>query len=139
MLFVKHTNLAAEAVQLNSCDATLCATNGPIYKEHEMVPLLYPFAKVGCSAKSASPWRGPYQIIKCLSDVRFLIEEVGTKKQQVVEYDRLKRYHGTPSVSTNAPERNVTAHEEPLGTSDVDDHEDYEYFLGHFPNAYPGF
>ena len=85
---------------------------------------------MGRSPKLASQWRGPYQIIKCLCDVSYLIGEVSTKKQQVVHYDRLKRYYGTPPVSTNVPERNVIAPEVPLGISDVAEHEVCESFHG---------
>ena len=114
--------------------------HGPTYQEHEMVLWHYPVVKAGRSPKLASPWRGPYQIIKCLSDVNYLIEEVSTKKQQIVHYDRLKRYHGTSAALTNVPERNVTTseiHNEPLGRCDVDDHEDCESYFAPFPNAYP--
>ena len=75
-----------------------------------------------------------------MSDVNYLIEEVSTKKQQVVHYDQLKRYHGTSAALTNVPERNVTTseiHKEPLGTCDIDDHEDCEPYFAPFPNAYP--
>ena len=69
-----------------------------------------------------------------------LIEEVSTKKQQVVHYERLKRYHGTHAALTNFPERNVTTsetHKELLGTCNVNDYEDCESYFVPFPNAYP--
>ena len=75
-----------------------------------------------------------------MSDVNYLIEEVSTKKQQIVRYDRLKGYHGTPAALTNVPERNVTTseiHKEPLGTCDVDDHQACESYFAPFPNTYP--
>ena len=142
MLSVKHTNLfvkACTAQQRRRNALYNKRVHGPNYQEHEVVLLHCHVVKAGLSPKLASPWRGPYQIIKCLSDVNYFIEEVSTKKQHVVHYDRLKRYHGTPAALTNVPERNVTTseiHNEPLGTCDVDDHEDCESYFAPFPNAY---
>ena len=43
--------------------------------------------------------------MKCINDVNYKIEELSTGKQQIVHYDRLKRYHGTPPPSTTVPTR----------------------------------
>ena len=56
--------------------------HGPTYQEHEMVLLHYPVVEAGRSAKFASLWRGPYQIIKCLSDVNYLIEKSALKSNR---------------------------------------------------------
>ena len=82
--------------------------HGPTYKEGEYVLLHYPVVPVGKSPKLASPWRGPYEILKCLNDVNYRIKEITTGKVQVVHYDRMKRYHGPIPVASNVQTRKTT-------------------------------
>ena len=79
--------------------------HGPTYRANEFVLLHYDVTVTGQSPKLSSPWRGPYRILKCINDVNYKIEELSTGKQQIVLYDRLKRYHGTPPLSTPIPTR----------------------------------
>ena len=82
--------------------------HGPTYKEGEHVLLHYPVVQPGKSPKLASPWRGPYEILKCLNDVNYKIKEMTTGKVQVVHYDRIKRYHGPIPVASNVQTRKTT-------------------------------
>ena len=59
----------------------------------------------GQSPRLSSPWRGPYRILKCINDVNYKIEDLSTGKQQIVDYERLKRYHGAPPPSKPIPTR----------------------------------
>ena len=82
--------------------------HGPTYKEGEYVLFHYPVVPVGKSPKLSSPWRGPYEILKCLNDVNYKIKELTTRKVQVVHYDRMKRYHGPKPVASNVQTRKTT-------------------------------
>ena len=82
--------------------------HGPTYKEGEHVHLHYPVVQSGKIPKLSSPWRGPYEILKCLNDVNYKIKEFTTCKVQVVHYDRMKRYHGPIPVASNVQSRRTT-------------------------------
>ena len=82
--------------------------HGPTYKEGEYVLLHYPVVQPGKSPKPSSPWRGPYEILKCLNDVNYKIRELTTDKVQIVQYDRMKRYHGPIPVASNVQTRKTT-------------------------------
>ena len=90
--------------------ATICTTNVYMapYKEGEYVLLHYPVVPVGKSPKLSSPWRGPYENLKCLNDVNYRIKELTTGKVKVVHYDRIKRYHGPIPVASNVQTRHTT-------------------------------
>ena len=79
--------------------------HGPTYKEGQKVLLYHPAVAVGTTSKFASPWKGPYNIEKCLNDVTFRIKEENSTKQQIVHYDRLKPFFEPPPTS-NVPTRN---------------------------------
>ena len=82
--------------------------HGPTYKEGEYVLLHYPVVTVGKIPKLASPWRSPYDVLKCSNDVNYKFKELTTGKVQVVHYDRMKRYHGPIPVASNAQTRKTT-------------------------------
>ena len=82
--------------------------HGPTYKEGEHVLLHYPVVQPGKSPNLSSPWRGPYESLKCLNTVNFKIKEVTTGKFQVVHYDRMKHYHGPVPVASNVQTRKIT-------------------------------
>ena len=82
--------------------------HGPKYKEGEHILLHYPVVQPGKSPKLSSPWRGPYEILKCSNDVNYRIKEITTGKVQVVHYDRMKRYHGPIPVASNVQTRKTT-------------------------------
>ena len=52
--------------------------HGPTYKEGEYVLLHYPVVRVRKSPKLSSPWRGLYEILKCLNDVNYQIKKLTT-------------------------------------------------------------
>ena len=82
--------------------------HGPIYKEGEHVLLHYLVVQPEKSPKLSSPWRGPYEILKCLNNVNYKIKELTTGKVQVVHFDRTKRYHGPIPVASNVQTRQTT-------------------------------
>ena len=82
--------------------------HGPSYKEGEHVLLHYPVLQPGKSPQLCSPWRGPYEILKCLNGVNYKMKELTTGKVQVVHYDRMKRYHGPIPVASNVQTRKPT-------------------------------
>ena len=93
--------------------------HGPTYEEGQKVLLHNPAVPVGKTKKFFSPWRGPYIILKCLNEVTYKIQEISTKKELVVHYDRLKVFHEQPATS-NVPTRNkTTIRQEPIMTSNV--------------------
>ena len=94
--------------------------HGPTCKKNEYVLHHYPVVPVGNRPKLSSPWRGPYEILKCLNDVNYRIRELTTGKVQVVHYDRIKRYHGPIPVASNVQARQNT-HPTGYHTSPVPD------------------
>ena len=118
---------AYELVRRNATNQQRCRNNlynkrvhGPTYKEGEYVLHHYPVVLVGKSPKLSSPRRGPYEILKCLNDVNYRIKELTTGKNQVVHYDRMKRYHGQIPVASNVQTRQTT-HPTGYHTSPVPD------------------
>ena len=80
----------------------------PHTKRREHVLLQYPVVQPRNSPNFSSPWRGPYEILKCLNDVNYKIKELTTGKVQVVHYDRMKRCHGQMPVVSNVQTRRPT-------------------------------
>ena len=72
---------------------------GPTYQVNQKVLLPNPVVPVGKSPKFFSPWKGPYVILQCLNDVTYCIQEIATRKELVVHYDRLKLFHEPPPTS----------------------------------------
>ncbi|CAB4039849.1 Retrovirus-related Pol poly from transposon 412 [Paramuricea clavata] len=61
------------------------------YNVGEKVWLYVPFVKKGKNLKLSRPWRGPYTIVKKISDVVYRIEKNANKRNRlVVHYNRLK-------------------------------------------------
>ena len=79
--------------------------HGPTYKGGQKNLLYHPAIAVGTTSKFASPWKGPYNIEKCLNDVTFRIKEENSSKQRIVHYDRLKPFF-EPPPTFNVPTRN---------------------------------
>ena len=79
--------------------------HGPTYKEGQKVLLYHPAVTVGRTSTFTSPWKGPYEIEKCLNDVTFRIKEENSSKPQIVHYDRIKPFFEPPPTS-NAHTRN---------------------------------
>ena len=94
--------------------------HGPTYKEGEHVLLHYPVVQAGKFPKLSSPWRGPYETLKCINNVNYQIKKKTAGKVQVVHYDRMKRYHGPIPVASNVRTRKFT-HTPGYHTSPVPD------------------
>lgn len=72
--------------------------------------LLYNSAvMVGTSKKLAKPWTGPYRILEKIGNVTFYVQEIGTRKTQIVHANRLKRHRGLDEedIGENVTTRNV--------------------------------
>ena len=52
--------------------------HGPTYQVDQKVLLHNPVVPVGKSPKFFSPWKGPYVILQCLTDVTYRIQEIAT-------------------------------------------------------------
>ena len=59
----------------------------------DLVYLLDSATNIGQSKKLQSPWKGPYLIVKVLSNILFRI--CGQRGDSVIHHDRLKLYEGT--------------------------------------------
>ena len=66
--------------------------HGEPYKEGDTVWLLDTVVEKGQSKKFHHPWKGPYRVLKKISDCDYLIESVADKHTQtIVHFNRLKR------------------------------------------------
>ena len=79
----------------------------PTYREGDYILLQYAVTAAGQSPELLSPWIGPYKILKFINDVNYKIEELSTRKQLIVYYDRMKPYHRQPPRPTSIPERQL--------------------------------
>ena len=68
-------------------------------KEGDKVWLFNPRRKKGQSPKLASPWEGPYLILKALSAVTYRIRAPGKTSCKVVHFNRLWRMKGQPKFT----------------------------------------
>ena len=64
-----------------------------------------PARKTGQTKKFQSFYSGPQMIREIINDLNFVIEDMKTKKQQKVHYDRLKRFTNR-SATTDSKEPN---------------------------------
>ena len=69
--------------------------------------------------KIMKPWKGPYKIVKVLSDVNYRIkfEGSGPRKTQVVHFNRLKPYYKS-TVSAKEDGQSIKV---PVATPDVEE------------------
>ena len=77
---------------------------GPSYKVGEEVLVFNPTVKKGETRKFTSFYRGPYIIVKVISDLNFKVEDKKTRKAIKVHYDRLKNYKTREKLLTPEPE-----------------------------------
>ena len=64
--------------------------HGPKYKKNQLIFLHNPATPQGWSPQLHSFWRGPYQILKGISDLTYKVHELATIKELIVHYDRMK-------------------------------------------------
>ena len=69
------------------------STFGPQCEVGDLVMVFNPTIKKGQTKKFKSFYSGPQVIREIINDLKFVIEDVKTKKQQKVHYDRLKRFN----------------------------------------------
>ena len=74
--------------------------HGPLYEARLKVLLHSPVVPVGKTPKFFTPWKGP----QVINDVTYRIQDLHTKKELVVHYDRLKPFKDPPPTS-NVPSR----------------------------------
>ena len=65
--------------------------------------VLFPQAPRGKSKKLYRPWKGPFVVVKCLSDVTYRVQDVENRRRRVVvHFNRLKPYNAVHRSSTRA-------------------------------------
>ncbi|KAJ8931817.1 hypothetical protein NQ314_015213 [Rhamnusium bicolor] len=57
-------------------------------------------AKQGLSRKLVKPWKGPYRVIDVVGPVTYKIRKVGSREEQVVHINRLKKFYQRESISS---------------------------------------
>ena len=75
------------------------STFGPQYEVGDLVLLFNPTIKNGQTKKFISFYSRSQVIHEIISDLNFVIEDVKTKKQQKVHYDRLKRFNSRKATT----------------------------------------
>ena len=80
--------------------------HGEPYKENDLVWVHSNVVPRGASKKLHKSWRGPYKVIKKLSDQNYRVQDLRNRKKRVViHFDRLKQYQSnrvwTPDADTN--------------------------------------
>ena len=75
------------------------STFGPQYEVGDLVMVFNPTIKNGQTKKFKSFYSGPQVLREIIIDLNFVIEDVKTKKQQKVHYDRLKRFNSRSATT----------------------------------------
>ena len=75
------------------------STFGPQYEVGDSVMVFNPTMKTGQTKNIKSLDSGPQVIREIINDLNFVIEDVKTKKQQKVHYDRLKRFNSRSATN----------------------------------------
>ena len=75
------------------------STFGPQYEVGDLVMVFNPTIKTGQTKKFKSFYSGPQVTREIINDLIFVIEDVKTKKQQKVHYDRLKRFNSRSATT----------------------------------------
>ena len=95
--------------------------HGTPFETGDKVWLLCVAVPRGRSKKFHNPWKGPFQIIKRISDVTYQIQNLRRRSQRmVVHFNRLKRYPPsmrTTSYSTNGTTKQPSNRPPPIGTN----------------------
>ena len=109
-LSIRENKLSSEHNKLNKNQRRHKAiynhkVRGPSYRNEQEVLLDTPVVPIGQNPKFISPWRAPYAILKCFNDVNYQIQEVSTRKESVLNYDRLKPFRRKPRQRTSQPEK----------------------------------
>ena len=88
--FVRTNLQSTQARQKRDYDVRIKESS---YDVGDLVYLLDSATNIGQSKKLRSPWKGPYLIVKVLSNILFRIR--GQRGDSVIHHDRLKLYEST--------------------------------------------
>ena len=100
------------------------STFGPQYEVDDLVMVLNPTIKTGQTKKFKSFYSGPQVIREIINDLNFVIEDVKTKKQQKVHYNRLKRFNSR-SATTDKKEPKKAKSEQRISQNDLTEDNDF--------------
>ena len=98
-----------------------------------LVWLFTPAWKKELSRKLSSPWSGPYEIVKKLSDITFRIKLVNGGKLSVVRVNRLRPVKPHTFCSSELPDH----FQEPMVSKDVETRTDISEALPENPDTLP--
>ena len=99
-------------------------TFGPQYKVGDLVMVFKPTIKTGQIKKFKSFYSGPQVIREIINNLNFVVEDVKTKKQQKVHYDRLKGFNSR-SATTDKKEPKKGKIEPRITQNDVTEDNDF--------------
>ena len=91
--------------------------HGPTYQLGDFVLLHSPVHQVNQTPKLKSFWSGPYQIVKEINQINFLLEHCKTRKRQVAHYDRLKHYIDPAKRTGRVGQNRIKTRNKQLDTS----------------------
>ena len=100
------------------------STFGPQYDVGDLVMVFNPTMKTGQTKKFKSFYSGPHLIRELINDLNFVIEDVKTKKQQKVHYDRFIRFNSR-SATTDKKEPKKAKSEPRLSQNDLTEDNDF--------------
>ena len=100
------------------------STFGPQYEVGDLLLVFNPTIKTGQTKKFKSFYSGPQEIREIINDLNFVIEDVKTKKQQKVHYDRLKRFNSR-GATTDKKERKKGKIEPRITQNDLTEDNDF--------------
>ena len=112
--------------------------HGEPYEKGDLVWLFTPVVGKHKAKKLHCPWTGPYRIIKRISDLVYRIQDTGSRRRQVVNFERLKpcpqqmRDRSQPGSGTQDSQVQNTIEEDSINTPPgtvlqlVDDYEEEE-------------
>ena len=103
------------------------STFGPQFEVGDIVTVFNPTMKTGLTEKFKSFYSGPQVIREIINDLNFVIEDVKTKKQQKVHYDRLKRFNSR-SATTDKKEPEKTKIEPRISQNYLTEDNDFVEF-----------
>ena len=76
-----------------------CSTIEPQFEVEYLVAVFNPTMRTGQTKKFKSFYSGPQVMREIINDQNFVNEDVKTKKQQKVHYDRLKRFNSRSATT----------------------------------------
>lgn len=80
--------------------------HGKPYQVGDLVWLHSPVIKPGASKKLHHSWQGPYEVVKCISDITYRVQTTnGPRKRHVVHFNRLKPCHPNTRLQKEQPKQ----------------------------------